>query len=82
MRIFGVWFSPTPRGNTHPRFMGWVHGGGNVVGVLAEFLAAGLNCNLGGRDHAAIEVERQVVAWAAQMVGMPETSSGLVVTGS
>jgi aromatic-L-amino-acid/L-tryptophan decarboxylase len=73
---------PYATGNTHPRFMGWVHGGGNAMGVLAEMLAAGLNANLGGRNHAPVEVERQVVAWAAEMVGMPPETSGLLVTGS
>ncbi len=73
---------PFALGNTHPRFMGWVHGGGTGIGMLAELLAAGLNANLGGRDHAAIEIERSVIGWAAEMVGMPETSSGLLVTGS
>jgi len=34
-------------GNTHPGFMGWVHGGGTAVGMLAEMLAAGLNANCG-----------------------------------
>ncbi len=73
---------PFALGNTHPRFMGWVHGGGTGIGVLAELLAAGLNANLGGRDHAAIEIERTVIGWAAEMVGMPAGSSGLLVTGS
>ena len=54
---------PYATGNTHPRFMGWVHGGGNAVGMLGEMLAAGLNANLGGRDHAPILVERQVIGW-------------------
>jgi hypothetical protein len=27
--------------------------------MLAEMLAAGMNCNVGGRDHAAVYVERQ-----------------------
>jgi aromatic-L-amino-acid/L-tryptophan decarboxylase len=73
---------PYPTGNTHPGFMGWVHGGGNAVGMLAELLAAGLNANLGGRDHAPIAVERQVVAWAADMLGLPPETSGLLVTGT
>ncbi len=74
--------APFGVGNTHPRFMGWVHGGGTAIGMLAELLAGAMNANLGGRDHAPIEVERQVVRWAAEMVGMPETSGGLLVTGS
>jgi len=73
---------PYELGNTHPRFMGWVHGGGNAVGMLAELLAAGLNANLGGRDHAPIEVERQVIRWSAEILGLPPDSAGLLVTGS
>ncbi len=37
---------PYAAGNNHPGFMGWVNGGGNPVGMLAEMLAAGLNANL------------------------------------
>ncbi len=73
---------PYATGNTHPGFMGWVHGGGNVPGMLAEMLAAGLNANLGGRDHAPIEVERQIVKWLRQFFSFPETASGLFVTGT
>jgi aromatic-L-amino-acid/L-tryptophan decarboxylase len=73
---------PFAAGNVHPGFMGWVHGGGNVAGMLAEMLAAGLNANLGGRDHAPIEVERQIVRWAAQLFGFPESATGLFVTGT
>ena len=53
---------PYAVGNAHPGFMGWVHGGGTAVGMLAEMLAAGLNANLGGRDQIPIEMERQVAA--------------------
>ncbi|MDE2582091.1 MAG: cytochrome D ubiquinol oxidase subunit I [Rhodospirillales bacterium] len=73
---------PFATGNTHPRFMGWVHGGGNVAGLLGEMLAAGLNANLGGRDHAPILVERQVIAWMAALLGLPEQTGGLLVTGT
>jgi glutamate/tyrosine decarboxylase-like PLP-dependent enzyme len=73
---------PHATGNLHPRFMGWVHGGGNPVGMLAELLAGGLNANLGGRDHAPIEIERQVIAWAAEMLGFPASASGVLVTGT
>jgi glutamate/tyrosine decarboxylase-like PLP-dependent enzyme len=73
---------PFATGNTHPGFMGWVHGGGNVAGMLAEMLAGGLNANLGGRDHMPIEVERQIVHWMRGLFGFPDTSTGLFVTGS
>src|ERR1039458_1129458 len=73
---------PYATGNVHPGFMGWVHGGGTPVGMLAEMLAAGLNANLGGRDHAPIEVERQIVRWMRRIFGFPESASGLFVTGT
>lgn len=73
---------PYATGNTHPGFMGWVHGGGTAVGMLAEMLAAGLNSNLGGRDHMPIAVERQVVEWAREWFGFPQGASGLFVTGT
>ena len=73
---------PYAVGNTHPGFMGWVHGGGTPVGMLAEMLAAGLNANLGGRDQMPIEVEHQVTLWMRELFGFPETARGLFVTGS
>ncbi len=69
-------------GNTHPRFFGWVHGSGGAASMLAEIAAAAMNANLGGRDHGAIYVEKQVVAWVRQMFGFPEGASGLVVSGT
>lgn len=79
---FQTLVQPYGSGNLHPRFMGWVQGGGNPVGMLAELLAATTNPNLGGRDHAPIEVERQVIRWAAQMLGFPQDASGVLVTGT
>jgi aromatic-L-amino-acid decarboxylase len=73
---------PYAVGNAHPGFLGWVHGGGTPVGMLAEMLAAGLNANLGGRDQMPLEVERQVLQWVRELFGFPETASGLFVTGT
>src|ERR1700722_10011765 len=73
---------PYSSGNAHPGFMGWVQGGGTPVGMLAEMLAAGMNSNAGGRNHMAIEVERQIVAWSRDLFGFPLTAGGLFVTGT
>ncbi len=74
---------PYATGNSHPGFMGWIHGGGTPVGMLAEMLAASLNANLGGRDHVPIEVERQIVRWMQTIFGFPESASGFCsVTGA
>ncbi|MBI1173854.1 MAG: cytochrome D ubiquinol oxidase subunit I [Sideroxydans sp.] len=73
---------PFSVGNAHPGFMGWVHGGGTPVGMLAEMLAAGLNANLGGRDQIPVEVERQVLQWMRELFHFPPSASGLFVTGT
>ena len=73
---------PFAAGNVHPGFFGWVHGAGTPVGIVAEMLAAGLNANLGGRDHMPIEVERQVTGWMRKLFGFPDSASGLFVTGA
>ncbi|MBS1213768.1 MAG: cytochrome ubiquinol oxidase subunit [Proteobacteria bacterium] len=73
---------PYAVGNVHPGFMGWAHGGGTPVGMLADMLAAGLNANLGGRDQMPVEVERQIVRWMRELFDFPETASGVFVTGT
>jgi aromatic-L-amino-acid decarboxylase len=73
---------PYGAGNDHPRFFGWVNGGGTAAGILAELLVAVFNPNCGGRDHAAIEVERQVIAWAAEAAGFPAGTGGVLIAGS
>jgi aromatic-L-amino-acid/L-tryptophan decarboxylase len=79
---FTRYILPFAAGNVHPGFMGWVHGAGTPVGVVAEMLAAGLNANLGGRDHIPIEVERQITGWMRKLFGFPESATGLFVTGA
>src|SRR4051794_36931673 len=81
-REFSEFVIPYAPGNVHPGFMGWVHGGGTAVGMLAEMLAAGLNANLGGRDHMPIEVERQIVGWMRRLFAFPDSASGIFVTGT
>ena len=79
---FSRYVAPYTSGNVHPGFMGWVHGGGTAVGMLAEMLAAGLNANLGGRDQMPVEVERQIVEWARAMFSFPAGATGIFVTGT
>ena len=73
---------PFAVGNAHPGFMGWIHGGGTPVGMLAEMLAGGLNANLGGRDQIPVEVERQVARWMCEIFKFPPAATGLFVTGT
>jgi len=69
-------------GNTHPRFFGWVHGAGTPGNLIAEIAACAMNANLGGRDHGAMYVEKQVVRWVREMFGFPKDASGLIVSGT
>src|SRR3954465_14777853 len=81
-RDFSEHVAPYATGNVHPGFMGWVHGGGTALGMVAEMLAAGLNANLGGRDHMPVEVERQVLRWACEWFQFPADAGGVLLTGS
>jgi glutamate/tyrosine decarboxylase-like PLP-dependent enzyme len=72
---------PFNKGNVHPRFWAWVEGGGTPLGMLADMLAAGMNANLGIGNHMPMYVEKQVLEWSRQMMGFPEGSSGILVSG-
>ena len=72
---------PYTNGNLHPRFWGWVQGQGTPLGMMADMLAAGINPHLAGFDQAPALVEHEVIRWLAELLGMPRTASGLLVTG-
>jgi glutamate/tyrosine decarboxylase-like PLP-dependent enzyme len=73
---------PYPVGNIHPRFWGWVFGTGTVLGALADLLAAAMNTNSGDlAHHSALHVEKQVIAWCKEMLGFPDSASGLLMSG-
>lgn len=72
---------PYTNGNRHPRFWGWVQGNGTLLGMLADMLASGINPHLAGFDQAPTFVERQVLAWLTHLMGMPEETSGILMSG-
>ncbi|QGM46897.1 pyridoxal phosphate-dependent decarboxylase family protein [Methylocystis heyeri] len=82
LQDFDRYIKPYAIGNAHPMFMGWVQGAGTPVGMVAEMLAAGLDSNCGGRNHIALDVERQIALWMAQAFGFPPEASGIFVTGA
>ena len=75
-------FLPYGVGNTHPRFFGWVNGAGAASGFISELAIGAMNVNAGGRNHIAPVIEKQVVSWMAEIMGMPAETSGLVVSGT
>src|SRR5580765_4238848 len=72
---------PFPMGNSHPRFYGFINATADPVGVAADALAAAMNPNCWGGDHAAIHVEKQVVGWIAAALGLPADAEGILVSG-
>jgi aromatic-L-amino-acid/L-tryptophan decarboxylase len=73
---------PYPMGNIHPRFWGWILGTGTVMGAFAELLAASMNTNTGGGgNHIANHVEKQVIDWIKEMLGYPQSASGVLTSG-
>ena len=73
---------PYRNGNTHPRFFGWVQGPGTVPSLMADIAISTLNPNCGGRDHAAIYIERQVIDWCRQIFGFADSAAGLLTSGT
>jgi glutamate/tyrosine decarboxylase-like PLP-dependent enzyme len=72
---------PFPMGNSHPRFYGFINATADPVGITADYLAASMNPNCWGGDHAAIHVEHRVLRWLAEMLGYPPAAEGILVSG-
>jgi glutamate/tyrosine decarboxylase-like PLP-dependent enzyme len=73
---------PYNTNNIHPRFWSWVQGGGTAFGMLADMLASGMNSNVSIGDHMPMYVDQQVIEWSKQLIGFPETSTGLLTSGA
>ena len=71
---------PYALGNRHPRFWGWVIGGGTPVGMLGDMLASAMNTNAGGFEQSSAYVEKQVIDWFKEVFRFPPTATGLLVT--
>ncbi|MGE5413691.1 MAG: pyridoxal phosphate-dependent decarboxylase family protein, partial [Syntrophomonadaceae bacterium] len=72
---------PFPMGNSHPRFYGFINATADPVGAMADWLAATMNPNCWGGDHAAIHVETRALRWIAEMIGYPADAEGILVSG-
>src|SRR6478736_1883537 len=73
---------PYTNGNIHPRHFGWAMGNGTPLGMMADMLAAGINPHMAGYEQAPALVEAQVVAWLAELMGMPPGASGVLTLGA
>ncbi len=64
----------------HPGFMAYFNSTSSGPGILAEFLSAALNANgmLWKTSPAFTELERSMMNWFRQMVGLPENYWGII----
>jgi len=69
--------------NGHPRFMGYITSSPAPLGSLADLVAATVNPNCGSfsLSPVATVIEEQAVAWMAELLGLPASSAGLLVSG-
>lgn len=69
--------------NGHPKFWGYITAAGAPIGILADFLAAAVNPNVGAftLSPVATEIEAQTIRWIADLIGYPRTCGGLLVSG-
>ena len=81
LEAVGADILPYPMGNISPRFFGWVNSPAAPLGILAEMLAAALNSSVAGGDHGATYVEHAVLRWLKTLLGFPESSGALLVSG-
>jgi aromatic-L-amino-acid decarboxylase len=67
----------------HPRYYAFIPGPGNYVSALADALASGFNIFAGTwlEASAPAEVELVTIDWLCRACGLPETASGIYVSG-
>jgi len=69
--------------NGHPRFMGYITSSPAPLGAIADLVAAAVNPNCGSFSLSPVGtlIEEQVVKWSADLLGLPPTTAGLLVSG-
>ena len=69
--------------NGHPRFFGYITAPPAPIGILGDLLASAVNPNMGAwiLSPMGTEIERQCVAWIAELLGYPAECTGLLVSG-
>jgi len=72
---------PYAFGNSSPRFFAFINATADPLGTVADYLASAMNSNCWGGDHASIHVERRVVAWLAEILGLPAQAEGILTSG-
>jgi glutamate/tyrosine decarboxylase-like PLP-dependent enzyme len=69
--------------NGHPRWLAYITGAPLPVSVLGDLLASALNQNMGlwRIGPAAAAIELQTLDWIREILGLPEGTAGIFVSG-
>ncbi len=69
--------------NGHPKFLGYITSSAAPIGGLADLLAAAINPNVGAHilSPVATAIEKQVVKWLGEFIGLPACFDGILVSG-
>ena len=73
----------TATGNLGPHMYAYVMSGGNQLSIVADMLASTINQNT-GKWHLSpgvSEMEKRVVRWGAEMLGLDDFHGGILVSG-
>jgi aromatic-L-amino-acid/L-tryptophan decarboxylase len=72
---------PHRLGNISPHFYGWVMGNGFPMGAMSDMLASTMNPHMAGLNQSPRFVEEKVIDWFRELMGFPEGTSGLLLSG-
>ena len=69
--------------NGHPKFLGYITSSATPIGALGDLLAATVNPNVGANilSPMATAIEKQTIQWLIELVGLPDSWGGLLVSG-
>lgn len=69
--------------NGHPKFMGYITASAAPIAALSDLLASSVNSNVGAYilSPIATEIEKQVVKWLSEFIGVSSNYGGILVSG-